>query len=125
MNNSDTKIFKNYKTIYNLYIIPMEVLSKFHFNQTYKLKIMFGNKVQRQPKGQSGMENPETLSTLSTKDTGQINQRKPKGQSGMENPETSATLETIKNIIQCIINIQYLLFVIMDFSEQCHIVGKA
>ena len=33
------------------------------------------NKYQRKPKGQSRMDNPETLATLGTQDTGQINVR--------------------------------------------------
>ena len=33
------------------------------------------NKRQRKPKGQQRMDNPETLATLGTQDTGQINVR--------------------------------------------------
>ena len=41
------------------------------------------------------MNNPETLSTLSTQDTGQINVRENRGgQSFMENPEVLLTLST-------------------------------
>ena len=41
------------------------------------------------------MDNPETLSTLSTQDTGQINVRENRGgQSLMDNPETLSTLST-------------------------------
>jgi len=41
------------------------------------------------------MKNPETLSTLSTQDTGQINVReKQRGKSRMDNPETLSTLST-------------------------------
>jgi hypothetical protein len=40
------------------------------------------------PKGQSIIDNPETLATLGPQDT----EDKPKGQSIMDNPETLATL---------------------------------
>ena len=41
------------------------------------------------------MDNPETLATLGTQNTAQINVRKKlKGQSRMDNPETLATLVT-------------------------------
>jgi hypothetical protein len=41
------------------------------------------------------MDNPETLSTLSTQDTGQINVRENRGgQSLMDNPEVLSTLST-------------------------------
>ena len=41
------------------------------------------------------MDNPETLATLATNDTGQINVRENlKGQLRMDNPETLATLGT-------------------------------
>ena len=41
------------------------------------------------------MDNPETLSTLSTQDIGQIHVRENRGgQSFMDNPETLSTLST-------------------------------
>ena len=50
------------------------------------------NKCQRKPKWQSRMDNSETLATLGTQDTGQINVRENREHSRMDNPETLATL---------------------------------
>ena len=36
-----------------------------------KIKYCHGNKCQRKPKGQSRIDNPETLATQGTQDTGQ------------------------------------------------------
>jgi hypothetical protein len=44
-------------------------------------------------KDECGMDNPNTLATMCTQNTEQINS-KPKGHSRMENPETLATLGT-------------------------------
>ena len=40
------------------------------------------------------MDNPETLSTLSTRDTGQVDFEKTEGRPKMDNPEVLSTLST-------------------------------
>jgi hypothetical protein len=47
------------------------------------------------PRGNQEKDNPETLATLGTQDTGQINVREnPRGNQEKDNPETLATLGT-------------------------------
>ena len=48
----------------------------------------------REIRGQSIIDNPETLAALSKQDRGQINVRENRGQSRMDNPKTLATLRT-------------------------------